>query len=119
MKIIEGETNRLTRLIDNVLDLTKIEKNLKEYQFEEIELAEVVDEVLDILEYQIIMSGLKITKTTSGEKLKVYADKDAVIRSVINLINNAIKFSTGKKEIAVSTYCQNSLACIEVKDFGT
>ena len=118
LKIIEGETNRLTRLIDNVLDLTKIEKNLKEYQFEEIELAEVVDEVLDILEYQIIMSGLKITKTTSGEKLKVYADKDAVIRSVINLINNAIKFSTGKKEIAVSTYCQNSLACIEVKDFG-
>lgn len=118
LEIIEGESERLTRLINNVLDFAKIERGVKEYHFSEIELNALVRNVLRILQYQ-----LKIEKCTVHEKLCdkeciINADKDALMEVLINLISNAIKYSHDEKEISIALSRRDGFVALRVADKG-
>ncbi len=118
LEIIEGESERLTRLINNVLDFAKIERGVKEYHFSEIELNALVRNVLRILRYQ-----LKIEKCTVHEKLCdreciINADKDALTEVLINLISNAIKYSHDEKEISIALSRRDGFVALRVADKG-
>jgi signal transduction histidine kinase len=118
LNIIDGESTRLTRLIDNVLDYTRIEKGVKEYNFENVQLNEIVKETVAIMEYQLRMNRFECQVNYSEEDHFICADKDSVKEAVINLISNAIKYSREKKEIFVRTFSLNGFNGIEVKDSG-
>ena len=118
LEIIKGESARLSRLIDNVLDIAKIEKGIKEYRFASVELNECVIEALNTMQFQIKLHGFDLRKKLSRKKIIIHADKDAVIEILINLISNSIKYSAQQKKIAVSTlYIENGCK-LEVEDCG-
>lgn len=118
LEIIEGEADRLTRLINNILDFSKIEKGVKDYFLREVHLNKIVSGVIDLMYYTLKMNGFKITSNISDFKDCIIADSDAITEAIENLISNAIRFSSDKKEIIISTFPKDQFACVSVKDFG-
>lgn len=117
-RIIDGECSRLTRMIDNVLNLVKIEKGIKTYRFEAVDIDETVDEALHIMEYQLTANKFCVNSIRlSGEKI-ISADKDAILEVLVNLISNSIKYSRDTKEIVIRTGYENERIMVVVEDKG-
>ncbi len=116
--IIEGESERLSRLINNVLDFAKIERGVKEYRFTDVNLNQLVHRTLCSLQYQFQMERFAVT-TNNDESLPVLrADPDALTEAIINLLSNAMKYSGEMKEITVSTFRQDGWAGVRIADHG-
>lgn len=118
LQIIEGETERLSRMINNVLDFSKIEKGVKDYTFETIELNSVVNHVVKLMEYQLKLNRFDYKVLLSEKELMINADKDAIEEVLINLISNSIKYSKENKIITVTTCDKDGFAIIKISDKG-
>ena len=118
LEIIEGESGRLTRLIDNVLGFARIENGTRKYNFESVSLNRIVKKTLDILSYQLKMEGFKIKTKFSENDMHISADPDALIEALINIIANAIKYSIRQKDINISTFRSDNYSCVEIRDKG-
>lgn len=118
LDIIEGESDRLTRLIDNVLGYARIESGTKKYSFESVNLNPFVLKTIEILSYQLKMKGFTVETQLCDINWIVSADSDAVTEALINLISNAMKFSVACKKIYLSTFRLENYFCIEVRDKG-
>ncbi len=118
LEIIQGESERLARLIDNVLEFTKIERGLKEYQMAEIKLNTLVETVLKIFRYQFVLQEVTVKKSLYRREMTLIADQDALVQVMTNLLANAIKYSSGKKRISISTGMSSGRAYVEIADQG-
>ena len=118
LEIIEGETDRLTRLINNVLDFSKIEKGVKEYSFREIHFNKIIKNVIELMQYTLKMKGFNLDTNLEVFDDLIYGDADAITEAIENIISNAIRFSSEKKEIQVFTYAKDNFSCVSVKDNG-
>jgi signal transduction histidine kinase len=117
-RIINSESRRLTQLINNILDFSKIEAGRKEYQFVESDVAEVVEEVLKSYEYQITSAGFDLSTDIAADLPPVAIDRDAISQAVLNLVNNAVKYSDDTKKINVRLRRRDGYVAIEVADHG-
>jgi len=120
LKIINGESDRLSRMIENVLDIVKIEKGIKEYHFTEVNFNDLVTEALKIMEYQLKIQKFIVFTHFFEFQENIFADKDAIIECIVNLLSNSIKYSRDIKEINISTFSQDNrqIVCIEDKGIG-
>jgi signal transduction histidine kinase len=118
LKVIEGESDRLTRLINNVLDFARVERGVKEYHFSDVSIDELVEHVLQTMEYQLSMGHFTVLRRLEAGDSVLSADPDAVTEASINLLSNAMKYSPERKEIEVSTFRQNGSVAIRVRDHG-
>lgn len=117
-KIIEGESNRLTNMINNILSITKIEKGIKEYNFTEIELNSIINKVLNLLEYQLTLLGFEVVVQLTEEELLINGDESAIHEIIINLLSNSIKYSKGIKQIKIISTKKANRANIFISDKG-
>ncbi|HAY34447.1 MAG TPA: HAMP domain-containing sensor histidine kinase [Ignavibacteria bacterium] len=117
LEIIEGETDRLTRLINNVLNYSKIVNGIKEYSFVRVNLNECIRESLKIMEYQFMMENFR-ADIVLQDNIFIKADKDAVKEALINILSNAIKYSPEKKFIRVTSEISENYAVVKIKDEG-
>lgn len=117
-RIIREESERLTALINNILDFSRIEAGRKEYEFKETNLADLVRSTLDSYRFQIEQNGFAFEENISSDIPPVTVDREAIARSLLNLVNNALKYSKDQKYIGVSLYCANSRVNLEVRDRG-
>jgi signal transduction histidine kinase len=117
-RIIREESERLTALINNILDFSRIEAGRKEYEFQETNLAELVHSTLESYRFQIQQNGFAFEENISSDIPPVNVDREAIARSLLNLVNNALKYSKDRKFIGVSLYRSNSSINLEVRDRG-
>jgi len=117
-EVIEGEADRLTRLINSVLDFAKIERGVKEYRFSKVRLNEAVREILQLVNYQFKLQKFTLKLDLSSAECIIRADRDALSDVLLNLLTNAMKYSPKRKNISVSCYKRNGLAAVSVKDRG-
>jgi signal transduction histidine kinase len=117
-RIIREESERLSALINNILDFSRIEAGRREYEFKETNLAELVRSTLDSYRFQIEQNGFALEETISNDVPSVTVDREAMTRSLLNLLNNALKYSKDRKYIGVSLYCSNGSVNLEVQDHG-
>jgi signal transduction histidine kinase len=116
-QIIRKESERLTALINNILDFSRIEAGRKEYEFRETDLAELVKNTVESYRYQIEQHGFTLDENIEPvPPLRV--DREAVARSLVNLVNNALKYSQDRKFIGVNLYRANGSVKLEVVDHG-
>jgi signal transduction histidine kinase len=118
LEIIQGESERLARLIDNVLEFTKIERGVKEYSMTQVSLNSVVKFVIRIFQYQFELQSVTSKMNLSRRSIIVNADHDALIQVLTNLIANAIKYSPDSVHISVSTGVQGARAFVKIADKG-
>ena len=117
-RIIREESERLTALINNILDFSRIDAGRKEYEFQETNLAELVHATLDSYRFQIQQNGFGFEENISSDIPPVKVDREAIARSLLNLVNNALKYSKDHKYIGVSLYRVNGSVNLEVRDCG-
>src|SRR5256885_2263643 len=117
-RIIREESERLTALINNILDFSRIEAGRKEYEFKETNLSELVHTTLDSYRFQIEQHGFAFEENISADIPPVNVDREAIARSSLNLVNNALKYSKDQKYIGVSLYRSNGGIRLEVQDRG-
>lgn len=118
LRTINGETRRLTQLINNILDFSKIEAGRKEYRFVPSNVAEVVEVVLRTYEYQLRDAGFEVSTHIDHDLPLVSIDPEAISQAVVNLLNNASKYSEDTKKIEVDVEVRDGHIAIEVADQG-
>jgi signal transduction histidine kinase len=116
--IIRKESERLSALINNILDFSRIEAGRKEYDFRETDIAELVHNTLDSYRYQIEQQGFALEEQIDPGIPAVKVDREAIARALVNLVNNALKYSDSEKFLAVRLYRDQSVLKLEVSDRG-
>jgi signal transduction histidine kinase len=115
--IIRKESERLTALINNILDFSRIEAGRKEYDFRETDMCELVRNTLESYRYQIEQQGFTFEEKIA-EVPPLNVDREAMARSLVNLVNNALKYSQDRKHIGVNLYRESGTVKLEVVDQG-
>jgi len=117
-RIIRKESERLTALINNILDFSRIEAGHKEYEFRNTDIAELVRNTLESYRYQIEQQGFAFEESIDSNLPAVPVDREAIARALVNLVNNALKYSRDEKFLGVKLYRENSVVKLEVADHG-
>jgi signal transduction histidine kinase len=115
---IVNESERLSRLVDNVLDVTRIEEGRRIYQMQPVSLAEVVDSAVRAVQYPLSQQGFQLDLDVANDLPPVTADRDALQQALLNLIANAMKYSGDSRTIALRLRRQEGDAAIDVIDRG-
>jgi signal transduction histidine kinase len=113
------ESERLSRLIENVLDFSRIQKGRKKYTFNAGDINKCVLDVVEIMKPYALLKGFSI-RTEPGRIEESTFDADAVTQIVVNLLDNAIKYARDAedKTIIVRTKADSRFTIIEVEDHG-
>ena len=116
---IESEGRRLSQLIDNILDFSRIESGGKLYQLSEHDLADVVRDVLQVFAPRLQREGFVVELTAPDAPLPpVRIDEAAIGHALGNLIDNALKYSGASRRIAVTLAADGGELVVAVRDFG-
>jgi two-component system phosphate regulon sensor histidine kinase PhoR len=102
-KTINKESERLTRLINNILSFSRIESGRKEYNFQETDLNSIIQETVDVYSYHVKSKGFDLRVELTDNLPAIYADAEAITECIINLMDNAVKFSEEEKFIKISS----------------
>ena len=116
--IIRQETSRLSRIVSSILNFSKIEAGKRNYNFVETFLNDIVESVFTSYKTHLEQNGFK-TVITKDETIPVQKlDEEAVSEAVVNLLDNAVKYSKDKKEISVRTGFDKDFSFVEIQDYG-
>jgi two-component system phosphate regulon sensor histidine kinase PhoR len=116
-RIISKETQRLTGIVNKILNFSQTEAKRKTLHIEKLNLGTEVKAILNTYDFHLSNKGFTYT-FTSFDDLWIKADKEALVESVINLIDNAVKYSTDIKKIEISSGIDGDFVFLAVKDFG-
>jgi signal transduction histidine kinase len=116
--VITRESERLTRLIDNVLDFSRIEGGRQRYEVGPHPIEPLIHEVLDAFRYPLAQRGFKLDVTVAPDLPDVLMDPDAVKQALANLVDNALKYSAERRRLGVSARRDGEWVVIEVADDG-
>jgi signal transduction histidine kinase len=116
--IIVHESERLTRLVNNILEFSKLERGTKFYQLAPVSLREVAESAARTMEYPFSQAGFRLSIREQGSLPKIRADRDALEQVVLNLLTNAMKYSGEAREIELRLTREQGYAVIEVEDHG-
>lgn len=140
LSMASDSTNRMARLINDLLDLSKMESGRMEYHFEKIDLNSILESVITSLQTQITTKNIHITKKIAANLPKIYADSGKITQVITNILDNALKFTPSQKNIQVgvrkmqgenltvknttfnlpvSVFKQDSFVEINIKDSGS
>ena len=117
LNILKRNIDRLTRLINNVLDFQKIEADKMKFDMQENDINEVVGEIKETMISLANRKGLNLLTRLDDTLPKVDFDRDKIIQVLTNLVNNAIKF-TDKGDITISTAKIDNTVRVSVQDTG-
>ena len=117
-EIIRKESERLTGLINNILDFSRIEAGKKEYTFRQTDVADLVRSTLESYRFEIEQNGFHFEEKIENNLPPLQVDREAIARSLLNLVNNAVKYSDSDRYLGVSLYRHNGSVNLEVVDHG-
>jgi signal transduction histidine kinase len=117
-EIIRKESERLSSLINNILDFSRIEAGKKEYSFRETDVADLVRNTLESYRFEIEQNGFQFEQRIDNNLPPLHVDREAIARSLLNLVNNAVKYSAAEKYLLVHLYRRNDKVNLEVVDHG-
>jgi signal transduction histidine kinase/Na+/proline symporter len=118
LAIIVQENQRLSRMINQILNLSKIEAGAMSWEMEPLDLGEVVALAVGANRALFDDKGITLTTVTDPEGVPVVADRDKIVQVVTNLLSNAAKFTAAGGRVQVRTVREESQAIVEVEDSG-
>ena len=116
---IETESRRLTQLINKILDFSRIESGRKIYDFQRACISDLVHATLKTFEVQLKQRGFTVDVKEPAQPLPaIYIDSAAISQALINLLDNAVKYSNDAREIEIWLGRENNFITIAVRDYG-
>jgi signal transduction histidine kinase len=115
---ISSESDRLARLVDNVLNFSRLERHAKEFDFRLTNIGEVVGSAVEAYRFYAEQRGATINLNIAPELPQMEADAEAISQMVINLVDNAVKYSEDEGEITVNVFRRGGNIIIQVVDRG-
>ncbi|WP_027340369.1 ATP-binding protein [Halonatronum saccharophilum] len=117
LRIILEEVNRLTYLVDQILDLSELNQNNFNFDFEKIEANNLLKDIKDIFE-KVIMDSDRLKVNLSVNDICILGNKEKLKQVLLNFLDNADKYSKGKGQIEIGVELQGSKVRFWVKDQG-
>lgn len=115
--VLRREGDRLHRLVENLLDFGRMEAGAREFRFEPLDAAGLVNEVVEEFRIGVATTGYDV-RLEAADAGAVRADREALARALWNLLDNAVKYSPDHKTIDVSVARENSHVAMSVRDRG-
>ncbi len=116
--VLLEQSERLSLLTENVLNFAKMEEGRKEFDFERSDIKYLVEDLVSSAQERVRHTGFDIQLDGEDSLPPIMIDKDAIVQAVINLIDNAIKYSGKVKKVVVKAYKEERNLVIAVQDFG-
>jgi signal transduction histidine kinase len=116
--IIRRESERLTHLINNVLDFGRIDSGGKAYTFMSDDIVSVVRDALDAYRYFLDRAGMAVEADLPAEAIRMRLDRDAIAQALVNLLHNAMKYGADGRYVRVRVRADGSDVLVEVTDRG-
>jgi len=116
MATIHQEAKRLTQLVNDFLDLQRMENGIQYYELKPLDLIPLVEEVREL--QQAGTAKHRIVWTTSHEEMTVLGDRDKLFQVLVNLVSNAIKYSPAGGDILISSRQEGDRLWIDITDEG-
>jgi two-component system, OmpR family, phosphate regulon sensor histidine kinase PhoR len=117
-RTILRETERLTHLVNNLLNFSRMEAGRKPYQLVQGSLAAITRDVLSMYMPHLIESGFAPVVDLPQEERTLPLDKDAISEALINLLDNAVKYSDAQKFLCVRLLNFEQCVIVEIEDHG-
>ena len=117
-RIIVRESERLTRLVNQVLTFSRVERGVEQYNMEVGDLAPAVAHMIDDYAEYLQTAGFTLRRELAESLPQVRFDATAVLQAVANLLDNAVKYSGESREITVRLSSREGSAVFEVEDHG-
>ncbi|MEM8495976.1 MAG: ATP-binding protein, partial [Planctomycetota bacterium] len=118
--IVQNETNRLQRLIDNILSISRIESGVVKVHREPVSLPALVADCVEVLQPQAAMKSITLTEQPYPASFEVFADRDMIYQATMNLISNAVKYTPdgGTVDVWMDVDEHDRTVSVSVKDSG-
>ncbi|MFK7950814.1 MAG: ATP-binding protein [Saprospiraceae bacterium] len=119
LNIIVNESERITRLINQVLDLEKLELQDKEYPKEVIDFRQIINRAITNISAVANERNIDLGKNIYPKRLQIIGNNDQILQVIINLLSNALKFcNEDNGKVTVVLEVENHIAILKVKDNG-
>jgi signal transduction histidine kinase len=117
-RIIVRESERLGRLVDRILTFSRVERGDQVYTFEAGDITPVIARVVEDYREYLERTGFRLQRALAPSAPPVRFDSGALSQAVVNLLDNAVKYSGESREIAVRLGAENGYVAFEVEDHG-
>ena len=118
IEIVLSETRRMTAMVNDLLDLARIESGIITVNYEVFDINELIRRTLITFEARISEKQMELDVRFSTEQTYVYADSNQISQVLRNLIDNAIKYSPEGRTLLVSTYTLRKEVYVTIRDTG-
>ena len=118
LSVIDGQADRLQRLVDNLLNLARIEAGVVKVSKEPRSLNAILEEALNVMQPAADSKGIRLTNDLSPLYLPVLADRDMLLQAAINLLSNAIKYTPDDGQVTLRSRMEEAQVRFEVQDTG-
>lgn len=118
LQVIVDESQRLGRLVGNLLDFSRLEQGRKQYAPEHFDPAALLNHLLDGQERRLEEAGMQLTRRLNADGRTVFADRDALEQAVLNLLDNAVKYAASGHAASVTLEWTAQRCLIRVADRG-
>ncbi len=116
--IIDKQVNYLTRLTDDLFDISRITRDKLDLRKEEVQLVEIINSAVEASQPLMQQRGHEFTLKLPPEPIYLLADNTRVTQALMNLLNNAAKYTPNSGHIALTVQTENDHVLISVKDTG-
>lgn len=118
IRAIGRETLRLSQLVDNILDFARLEAGQRVFRFEELDIGQVVHDTLDSFRPRFEHLGFTVQESIPEDLPTVRGDTIALTHCVLNLLDNAMKYSRERREVKVAVAVRDRFVAVSVSDRG-
>lgn len=118
LSMIARENERLTRMIENFLSFSRMERNKNAFTMAAASPSEIVDDAIDSVCTKYRTNKCRLDTDLADGLPEIQADHDAVVTVLINLLDNACKYTTDDKQIHLSVFAEEGDVCFAVSDNG-
>jgi signal transduction histidine kinase len=118
LQLMSGENMRLTRLVENFLTFSRIERSRQRFEFQRVRPEDVVASAAGVMRERFREAGCEFQVETEDDLPAIRADADALLTALVNLLDNAYKYTPGEKRICLRAFCDSGQIVFAVEDNG-
>jgi len=118
LNVILAETQRLSRLIEKILNLSRLESGLIPAKKTDLAVTELLGDVSEVVSPQADEKRIRLEADLAPVFFRVHGDRDMLYQAILNVVSNAIKYTPEQGRVAISTYLADGSVVVEVADTG-